>query len=84
MQDLGNLKKIVCIVGVEEKYFHALNRWWKKISCLLEITIPPGKNNGPSLKALGFFLPVQYWGVFSTPSVKLDPNFLKSWNLQGW
>ena len=37
-----------------------------------------------TLKALGFFLPVQRWGVFSTPSVKLDPDILENWNLQGW
>ena len=33
-------------------------------------------------KALGFLLPVQHWGgggeVFSTPSVKLDPDILES------
>ena len=34
-------------------------------------------------KALGIFLPVQHWGVFSTPSVKLDPDILEGWNLQG-
>ena len=47
---------------------------------------PPNKNNGPSLtlKALGFFLPVQRWGVFPTPSVKLDPDILESWNLRSW
>ena len=40
-----------------------------------------------TLKALGFFLPVQHWGekVFSTPppSVRLDPDILESRNLQG-
>ena len=52
MQDLKNLKKIVCTAGVEEKNLQALNRWWKKIFCLLEITISPGeKNSGRSLIA---------------------------------
>ena len=34
-----------------------------------------------TLKALAFLLPVQHWGgggVFSTPSVKLDPEILES------
>ena len=32
-----------------------------------------------TLKALGFFLPVQHWGgVFSTPYVRLDPDILES------
>ena len=53
MQDLGNFKKIVCTAGVKEKDLQALNRWWKKFSCLLEITIPPrGKSNGPFLSNL--------------------------------
>ena len=43
MQDLGNLKKIVCTARVEEKNLQALNRWWKKNSCLLKITIPGGQ-----------------------------------------
>ena len=30
-------------------------------------------------------LPIQHWGgLFSTPSVKLDPDILESWNFQGW
>ena len=38
-----------------------------------------------TLKALGFLLPVQHWGGGgSTPSVKLDPDILESWNFQGW
>ena len=41
IQDLGNLKKIDYTAGVEEKTLQALSRWWKKLSCLLEITIPP-------------------------------------------
>ena len=39
-----------------------------------------------TLKALGFFLPMQHWGgVFSTlpPYVRLDPDIPESWNLQG-
>ena len=39
----GIKKKIVCTAGVEEKNLQALSRWWKKISCLLEITIAPGE-----------------------------------------
>ena len=40
MQDLGNLRKIVCTAGVEEKLASAQSMA-EKISCLLEITIPP-------------------------------------------
>ena len=42
--------------------------------------------NDTSLKALGFFLPVEHCGggVFPPLSVKLDPDILESWNLQGW
>ena len=48
--------------------------------------IPPPLTSSTVLtqKALGFLLPLQHWGVFSTPSVSLDPDILKSWNLQGW
>ena len=31
-----------------------------------------------TLKALGFFLLVQHWGVFSTPHVRLDPDIIES------
>ena len=32
-----------------------------------------------TLKALGFFLPVQHWGVcFPLPHVRLDPDILES------
>ena len=31
-----------------------------------------------TLKALGFFLPVQHWGGGSTPTVKLDADILES------
>ena len=24
------------------------------------------------------------WGLFSTPSVKFDPDFQEGWNLEGW
>ena len=24
------------------------------------------------------------WGLFSTPSVKFDPDILEGWNLKGW
>ena len=24
------------------------------------------------------------WGLFSTPSVKFDPDILEGWNLEGW
>ena len=41
MQDLENFLKIVCTAGVEEKNLQALNRWWRKISCLPVITILP-------------------------------------------
>ena len=38
-----------------------------------------------TLIALGFFLPVQNLGGREVPSaVKLDPDILESWNLQGW
>ena len=48
MQDLGNLKKLSAQQEWRKKLASA-NRWWKKISCLLEITIPPRENNGLSL-----------------------------------
>ena len=38
-----------------------------------------------TLKALGFFFPVQHWeGGVPLPSVRLDPDILESWDLQGW
>ena len=37
-----------------------------------------------TLKALGFSSWCSIgWGV-STPSLRLDPDILESWNLQGW
>ena len=39
----GILKKIVCTAGVEGENLQVLNRWWRKLSFLLEIMIPPGK-----------------------------------------
>ena len=41
MQDLGNIKKIACTAGVEEKKLASAQSIVEKISCLLEITIPP-------------------------------------------
>ena len=41
MQDLGNFKKVVCTAGVEEK-LASTQSMVEKISCLLEIMIPPG------------------------------------------
>ena len=51
----------------------------KSLNCKIykiSVRVPGG---GLTLKALGFLLPVQHWGgVFSTPSVKLDPDILES------
>ena len=38
--------------SVKEKNLQVLNRWWKKISFLLEITIPVGENNDLCLSIL--------------------------------
>ena len=37
----GDFKKIVCTAGVKGKNLEVLNRWWRKLSFLLEIMIPP-------------------------------------------
>ena len=41
MQDLGNLKKIVCTARVEEKNLQALNQWWKKFPASQKSRYPP-------------------------------------------
>ena len=51
--------------------FTGLTMW---IFCVLWLMQSIGKDDLLTLKALGFFLPVQQWGVFCTPSVKLDPD----------
>ena len=55
-------KKIVCTAGVEEK-LASTQLSVEEISCLLEITIPSGKNNGLSLSKDDTF-PARFPNIF--------------------
>ena len=48
--------------------------------CISTLIEPASSQEVLTLKALGFFLQVQHWGggVFSTSSVRLDPDILES------
>ena len=70
MRDLGNLKEIVCRVSGRKKFASA-ELMVEKISCLLEITISPGGNNGLSLNPR----PLKVFFIHTlTQGVNLPPN----------